>query len=126
VLHDRGPALRPVKLRESLERRLVFDLAGRSFDHEVEILERDGDDAARMLGDVATLSRPRATREIDIPVDPEPADSGEVRSGPSPRRGEPIRSVVGGQLFQRARPRDRRMTVDVEVLPLHLSHLRTP
>ena len=74
------PALRVVTLGETFER-----LARRSpslavpLDHEVELGQLDGDDAVRPLGEVSALPRPGTAHEVELAIDPEGADTRDVR-----------------------------------------------
>src|SRR5438046_6957616 len=120
-----GPALGRVPLGETQERGPIGDADGAALDDEVKSLERDREDAVGVRGKVPTLTRIRTAREVDRAVDPESADGGNVRSAFGLRGCQPVRRCgTRLELLERARPPDRRRTVDVEMFLGRSRHLR--
>src|SRR5437773_7137214 len=100
----RGPALGRVPLGETQERGPIGDADGAALDDEVKPLEGERQDAVGVRGKVPTLTRLRTAREVDLAVDPERADGGDVRSAVGLRCRQPVRRC-GTRLELLVRPR---------------------
>src|SRR5439155_7133825 len=104
----RGPALGRVPLCETQERWPIGDADRPALDDEVKSLESDREDAVGVCRKVPTLTRLRAAREVDLAVDPERADGGDVRSAIGLRGRQPVGTGSPClEMLEGARPRDR-------------------
>lgn len=65
--------------REALQRWLVRHLGRGSRDDKVELRQFDRDHAVRLFGEVSTLAGPGTTHEVELAVDPEGADTRDMR-----------------------------------------------
>src|SRR5438105_8122893 len=121
----RGPALGRVPLGETQERWPIGDADGAALEDEVKSFEGDREDAVGVRGKVPTLTRLRTAREVDLAVDPERADGGDVRSAVRLRCRQPVRRCgTRLELLEGARPPERRGTIDVEGFPCRSLPLR--
>src|SRR5438270_10512742 len=119
-----GPTLGCVAGRESLERCRVRHLLGPALDGQVEALEHHRKRAVRLGGQVAALARTGPAGEIELAVHPERAHAGQGRpaigtDGAQPGRPRRLRVCGCLELVERARPGQRTVTVDVEILLFH-------
>src|SRR6266480_1169219 len=130
ILHTRRPPLGVIAFHQALERRLVGDHARGPLDDQVDPSEDHRDDALRILRQVPALARPRTAHEVKLTVVPQRTHPRDVRPLVGPTGGQPVRVWCAGlprfrrgrlERCERARPGNRFVAVDVEILLFHLS-----